>query len=141
MPTTVTTPTKPITAAPTVTPPATPKLTPEEQLHVDARDRRVAAVKSAIEAAKVIRDEKEKAGVTESEGAKIDRLAKEKKDLDEASKLLIIENFTIDSTNLDLQAIYKKVTEIIAYINKSAPAPKEALLGGVKTSNPVTPTK
>lgn len=94
------------------------KVTDEERLHYTAREQRVKSVKDAIEAARVARVEQEKTGVKETDGAKLDRLAKEAKDMAEADRLLTIEPFTIDSTNPDMQGIYKKVNEIIEYINK-----------------------
>src|SRR5687767_11545420 len=89
------------------------KVSEEEQLHIDAREARVKKVKDDIEAAKVVREEQEKLGVTETEGAKLDRLAKEKKDLEEASVLNKIELLavTVDFGRTDLNETFNKVVE------------------------------
>lgn len=89
----------------------------EKQIHIDARDARVIAVKAAIAAAKLERDAKELTGIMETPGAKMDREAKEEKDLCEASKLNVIETFTVDSNRSEVAAIATKVNEVIKFIN------------------------
>lgn len=100
------------------------KVSPEEQLHLDARDARVKAVKDAIEAAKLARDEQEKAGLVEAEGAKADRLAKEKKDLEEASVVNKVEplQLSFDFGRADLNdavdQLAKKLNELVKKANE-----------------------
>lgn len=93
------------------------KISKEDQAHLDARDGRVKAVQGLIDAAKVKRDEQEAAGLKETDGVKLDREAKEKKDLEEAHHLNKIEYFHIESTNFDMVALSEKLTEVINYIN------------------------
>lgn len=92
--------------------------TKEEQEHIDARDARVKTVKAAIEEAKVKRDEAYALGVTETEGAKLDRETKEDKDLEEASVINKIEPFSITSTNPDMVILADKLNEVIKLLNK-----------------------
>lgn len=89
----------------------------EKQMHIDARDTRLVAVKATIAAAKVEREAKELTGVMETPGAKLDREAKEVKDLAEAGKLNVIEAFGIDSNRSEVSAIADKVNEIIKFLN------------------------
>lgn len=94
------------------------EVTADERTHWENRATRVAGVKTAIEQARVERELQEKNGVMETPGAKLDREAKEAKDLEEASRLNVIEPFAIATTNnLDLTSIEKKVNEVISYIN------------------------
>jgi hypothetical protein len=90
---------------------------PEEKLHIEARQARITAVEDAILAAKIKRDLAEKGGLIEAPGVKIDRLAKEAKDLQEASVLNKIEPFGIESTRPDLVLLTKKCNEIIKFLN------------------------
>lgn len=92
----------------------------EDQKHIDAREARIALVKNNLEAAKLVRVELEKNGFTETDGVKLDREAKEAEELEEASVLKVIENFSIATTNnLDLNIISEKTNEIIDYLNGS----------------------
>lgn len=91
-----------------------------ETVHTKARDARVAAVKSAIAAAKVIRDEQEKVGVTETEGAELDRVAKEEVALKEAGKLNVVEPFSVDVNNSQVALIVDKVNEVIGVVNSGS---------------------
>lgn len=93
--------------------------TPQEKLHREARDARVKNVLEAIAEAAVIRDENEKKGIAETDGVKLDRLAKEAEDLDEASELNVIEPFHVDVNNLEIQIIADKLNEVIDYLNES----------------------
>lgn len=93
-------------------------ITPEQKIHLDARDARVKAVKDAIAAAKELRDAAEKNGTMETPGHKLDREAKEKKDLAEASIVNVIEPFKSESNQADVLIIADKVNEIIAFLNK-----------------------
>lgn len=103
----------------TETLPVKAKVSKEDQLHIDARDARVKAVQSAIDAAKVVRDEAEKNGITETPGKKIDREAKEAKDLAEAGVLNKIEPFNLTAkTDLELNLVASKLNEVITYLNK-----------------------
>lgn len=90
----------------------------DEQFHLDARDARVKVVKDAIEAARVLRVTNEEAGTVETDGAKLDREAKEVKDLAEANVVNVIEPFEVDVNNIEIQKIADKVSEIITFLNK-----------------------
>lgn len=92
--------------------------TKEEQEHIDARDARVKTINAAIEEAKIKRDEAFALGVTETEGAKLDRETKENKDLEEASVINKIEPFSITSTNPDMVILADKLNEVIKLLNK-----------------------
>lgn len=103
------------------------EITEIEQLHLDARDQRVAAVHASIEAARVARELQETEGLIETDGVKLDRVAKEKADLEEAQRLNVIEPFTVDVNNSQVALIADKVNEIVAYLNErdgSKPLPK-----------------
>lgn len=89
----------------------------ELKVHTDARDARVKAVKDAIATAKVARDEQEVAGVRETEGVQLDRLAKEAKDLREASVVNVIEHVKADFNNIEFQKVADKQDEIIKFLN------------------------
>lgn len=93
------------------------EVTKEEQLHLDARDARVAQVKAAIAAAKESRDLQEKEGTTETTGAKLDREAKEEKDLEEAAVLNVVEPFVSETNQADVKVIADKLNEVIAILN------------------------
>lgn len=86
-------------------------------LHTEARDARILAVKKAIADAKVLRDLQEKEGLKETDGTKIDREAKEAKDLKDASVLNVIEPFALDTNNGALKLVADKLTEVIEYLN------------------------
>lgn len=92
-------------------------VTPDEKVHFEARAARILAVQNAILAAKVKRDLAEKGGLVETEGVKIDRLAKEDKDLTDAAVLNKIEPFGVESTRPDLVLLAKKSNEIITFLN------------------------
>lgn len=92
----------------------------EEKMHLDARDMRVAGVKTAIEAAKLIRDEQELVGTVETEGVKLDRLATEKKAMEDAERVNVIEPFSVVTHSEDDKLIVEKLSEVIDYLNSHA---------------------
>lgn len=95
----------------------------ELKIHTDARDARVTQVKSSIAAAKVVRDAQAKAGLVEAPGAMSDRLANEAEDLADANNVNVIEPFSVDSNNIQVNIIADKVNEIIDYLDDKAPQP------------------
>lgn len=91
----------------------------EDTTHTVARDTRVATVKSNIEAAAQKREKDALGGVRETEGATLDRLAKEAKDLKEASVLNVIESVGVDGNGVsEVTKLANKVNEIIIFLNK-----------------------
>lgn len=95
----------------------------ELKVHTDARDARVKQVKSNIAKAQVARDAQAVTGLVEAPGAKSDRLVDEAEDLAEANNLNVIEPFSIDSNNIQMNIIADKTNEIIDYLNEIAPQP------------------
>lgn len=93
----------------------------EKKIHTDARDKRIAVVKANIETARLARVELEKKGITETPGAKSDREAQEKKDLEKASILYVREPIDLIGPkfgNGDDEILREKINEIIDNVNK-----------------------
>lgn len=93
----------------------------EAKIHTDARDARVVKVKANIETARLARLELEKKGITETEGAKLDREVREEKELEEADKLYRFEPIELiepEFGNGDDNILRLKINELIKVNNK-----------------------
>lgn len=97
------------------------EVTKELKVHTDARDARVSSVKALQATAKLAREAQVLLGLTETEGAELDRMAKEASDLAEASELNVVEPFALTTRNdIDLNLLEAKLNEVIEYLNNQS---------------------